>query len=68
MCIFHCPSGSSSVSAPVSFSAGLTLFPFFEKAGFIPFNKVLVNDGSHYDSKTGAVIRTCIYTFLLYTA
>ncbi|XP_062849172.1 EMILIN-2 [Trichomycterus rosablanca] len=49
----HFLPGSSIVSAPVSFSAGLTLFPFFEKASFIPFNKVLVNDGSHYDPNTG---------------
>uniref|UniRef100_A0A3B3VIZ1 Elastin microfibril interfacer 2 n=1 Tax=Poecilia latipinna TaxID=48699 RepID=A0A3B3VIZ1_9TELE len=37
----------------VSFSAGLTLPTFQEEAGIIRFNKVLVNDGGHYDPHTG---------------
>ncbi|KAM3593633.1 uncharacterized protein V6R79_017617 [Siganus canaliculatus] len=36
----------------VSFSAGLTL-PLQGEAGIIRFNKVLVNDGGHYDDLTG---------------
>lgn len=36
----------------VSFSAGLTL-PHFQEVGIIRFNKVLVNDGGHYDPQTG---------------
>ncbi|XP_039982887.1 EMILIN-2 [Xiphias gladius] len=37
----------------VSFSAGLTLLPFRGEVGIIRFNKVLVNDGGHYDPNTG---------------
>ncbi|XP_034026829.1 EMILIN-2 [Thalassophryne amazonica] len=37
----------------VSFSAGLTLLPFHGDVGIIRFNKVLLNDGGHYDSHTG---------------
>ncbi|XP_035511543.1 EMILIN-2 [Morone saxatilis] len=37
----------------VSFSAGLTLTPFQGQIGIIRFNKVLVNDGEHYDTNTG---------------
>ncbi|XP_044195412.1 EMILIN-2 [Thunnus albacares] len=37
----------------VSFSAGLTLPPFHGEVGIIRFNKVLVNDGGHYDPTTG---------------
>ncbi|XP_029313595.1 EMILIN-2 [Cottoperca gobio] len=37
----------------VSFSAGLTLPPFQGEIGIIRFNKVLVNDGEHYDAHTG---------------
>lgn len=37
----------------MSFSAGLTL-PLSEgDMGIIRFNKVLVNDGGHYDAHTG---------------
>uniref|UniRef100_A0A3Q3LEY1 Elastin microfibril interfacer 2b n=1 Tax=Mastacembelus armatus TaxID=205130 RepID=A0A3Q3LEY1_9TELE len=36
-----------------SFSAGLTLAPFQGEAGIIIFNKVLVNDGQHYNPHTG---------------
>lgn len=37
----------------VSFSAGLNLLPFPGEVGVIRFNKVLVNDGGHYDPHTG---------------
>ncbi|XP_071271458.1 EMILIN-2-like [Salvelinus alpinus] len=37
----------------VSFSAGLNLLPFPGEVGIIRFNKVLVNDGGHYDPHTG---------------
>ncbi|XP_056155737.1 LOW QUALITY PROTEIN: EMILIN-2 [Lampris incognitus] len=37
----------------VSFSAGLNLLPFPGEVGIIRFNKVLVNDGGHYDPRTG---------------
>ncbi|KAF7669969.1 hypothetical protein LDENG_00105590 [Lucifuga dentata] len=37
----------------VSFSAGLTLLPFHGDIGIIRFNKVLLNDGGHYDPHTG---------------
>ncbi|XP_017327849.1 EMILIN-2 [Ictalurus punctatus] len=47
----HILSGPSS--APVSFSAGLTLFPFSEEVGIIRFDRVLLNDGGHYNPHTG---------------
>lgn len=37
----------------MSFSAGLTLPTGHGEAGIIRFNKVLVNDGGHYDPNTG---------------
>uniref|UniRef100_A0A3Q3K2N0 Uncharacterized protein n=1 Tax=Monopterus albus TaxID=43700 RepID=A0A3Q3K2N0_MONAL len=37
----------------VSFSAGLTHLPIQGEGGIIRFNKVLVNDGQHYDPHTG---------------
>uniref|UniRef100_A0A8C8FGG4 EMILIN-2 n=1 Tax=Oncorhynchus tshawytscha TaxID=74940 RepID=A0A8C8FGG4_ONCTS len=37
----------------VSFSAGLNRLPFPGEVGIIRFNKVLVNDGGHYDPHTG---------------
>ncbi|KAK2859598.1 hypothetical protein Q5P01_004218 [Channa striata] len=37
----------------VSFSAGLTLLPFQGEVGIIRFDKVLINDGGHYDPHTG---------------
>ncbi|XP_069552438.1 EMILIN-2 [Brachyistius frenatus] len=37
----------------VSFSAGLTLQPFQGDVGIIRFDKVLVNDGGHYNPHTG---------------
>ena len=45
----------------VSFSAGLTLPPFQGEVGIIRFNKVLVNDGGHYDPYTGIF---CIYVHM----
>ncbi|XP_026217684.1 EMILIN-2 isoform X2 [Anabas testudineus] len=52
----HRPSPQKPVMAPdekVAFSAGLTLLPFQGEVGIIRFNKVLVNDGGHYDPHTG---------------
>ncbi|KAL7879997.1 hypothetical protein SRHO_G00022510 [Serrasalmus rhombeus] len=49
----HILSGHKSISAPVSFSAGLTLLPFSGDVGIIRFNHVLLNDGGHYDPLTG---------------
>nr|XP_055073223.1 EMILIN-2 isoform X1 [Misgurnus anguillicaudatus] len=40
----------------VSFSAGLTLLPFPGEIATIRFNNVLLNDGGHYDPKTGVFI------------
>ncbi|KAM4606087.1 EMILIN-2 [Polymixia lowei] len=37
----------------VSFSAGLNHLPFPGEVGIILFDKVLVNDGGHYDRRTG---------------
>ncbi|XP_029979149.1 EMILIN-2-like [Sphaeramia orbicularis] len=47
------PQNPSSQKGEVSFSAGLTLQPFQGHIGIIRFNKVLVNDGGHYDPRTG---------------
>ncbi|KAM9827310.1 EMILIN-2 [Neosynchiropus ocellatus] len=52
------PAGASSgqrmiTAEKVTFSAGLTLTPFPGDVGIVVFNKVLVNDGGHYDPKTG---------------
>ncbi|XP_053716641.1 EMILIN-2 isoform X1 [Synchiropus splendidus] len=44
---------SASSAEKVTFSAGLTLTPFPGDVGIVIFNKVLVNDGGHYDPKTG---------------
>ncbi|XP_055490176.1 EMILIN-2-like [Leucoraja erinacea] len=41
------------VQKHVAFSVGLTRKPFVGDAGIIRFNKVLVNDGYHYNSNTG---------------
>uniref|UniRef100_UPI0037E91C5F EMILIN-2 n=1 Tax=Semicossyphus pulcher TaxID=241346 RepID=UPI0037E91C5F len=52
----HTPSPQKPAPASgeaVSFSAGLTLLPFPGEIGIIRFNKVLVNDGGHYDAQTG---------------
>ncbi|XP_070784561.1 EMILIN-2 [Enoplosus armatus] len=52
----HRPSPHKPAAAPgetVSFSAGLTLAPFQGEMGIIRFDKVLVNDGGHYDAHTG---------------
>ncbi|KAJ8378859.1 hypothetical protein AAFF_G00233610 [Aldrovandia affinis] len=45
--------GDSVVSEPFSFSAGLTTVPSPWHMGVIRFNKVLVNDGEHYNPQTG---------------
>lgn len=47
MFIFLCP------GEKVAFSAGLTLPPFQGEVGIVRFNKVLINDGGHYDAHTG---------------
>ncbi|KAG9348002.1 hypothetical protein JZ751_004021 [Albula glossodonta] len=45
--------GEQMVAEPFSFSAGITVLPFSGETGVIRFNKVLVNDGGHYDPHTG---------------
>ncbi|XP_029001671.1 EMILIN-2 isoform X2 [Betta splendens] len=42
-----------AASEKAAFSAGLSLLPFKEEVGIIRFNKVLLNDGGHYDTQTG---------------
>ncbi|XP_069777843.1 EMILIN-2-like isoform X2 [Narcine bancroftii] len=42
-----------AVPKHVAFSVGLTEKPFVGNAGIIRFNKVLVNDGHHYNTNTG---------------
>ncbi|TMS09038.1 EMILIN-2 [Larimichthys crocea] len=52
----HRPSPQKPAKASgetVSFSAGLTLPSFQGEIGIIRFNKVLVNDGGHYNAHTG---------------
>ncbi|XP_035804598.2 EMILIN-2 isoform X2 [Amphiprion ocellaris] len=52
----HRPPPQKPVTASgekVSFSAGLTLPPFQGDVGIVRFNKVLINDGGHYDPHTG---------------
>ncbi|XP_059835581.1 EMILIN-2-like [Hypanus sabinus] len=44
---------STVVPKHVAFSVGLTKKPFMGNAGIIRFDKVLVNDGHHYDTNTG---------------
>ncbi|XP_059199743.1 EMILIN-2 [Centropristis striata] len=44
---------SSAFADPFSFSAGLTQQPLSGDFGFIRFNRVLVNDGAHYNPHTG---------------
>ncbi|XP_071402115.1 EMILIN-2 [Centroberyx affinis] len=44
---------SSALADPFSFSAGLTQQPFSGDFGVIRFNRVLVNDGGHYNPQTG---------------
>lgn len=44
---------SSAFADPFSFSAGLTQQPLYGDFGFIRFNRVLVNDGGHYNPHTG---------------
>uniref|UniRef100_A0A8D2JD78 EMILIN-2 n=1 Tax=Varanus komodoensis TaxID=61221 RepID=A0A8D2JD78_VARKO len=43
----------ATVTSLVSFSAGLTQRPFPNGVGVVHFNKVLVNDGNHYNPSTG---------------
>ncbi|XP_062986668.1 EMILIN-2 [Elgaria multicarinata webbii] len=43
----------ASITSLVSFSAGLTRKPFPDNVGVVHFNKVLVNDGNHYNPNTG---------------
>ncbi|KAI3374799.1 hypothetical protein L3Q82_021356, partial [Scortum barcoo] len=43
---------SSAFADPFSFSAGLTQQPRFGDLGVIRFNRVLVNDGGHYNQHT----------------
>ncbi|XP_041045702.1 EMILIN-2-like [Carcharodon carcharias] len=52
---FGAPGTSENKAARkhVSFSVGLTKKPFIGNAGIIRFNKVLVNDGHHYNTNTG---------------
>ncbi|MBN3275423.1 EMIL2 protein, partial [Polyodon spathula] len=47
------PVSSFDIAEPFSFSAGLTRKPFPGDVGVIRFNKVLVNDGGHYNPQTG---------------
>uniref|UniRef100_A0A8C9X276 Elastin microfibril interfacer 2 n=1 Tax=Sander lucioperca TaxID=283035 RepID=A0A8C9X276_SANLU len=44
---------NSAFADPFSFSAGLTQQPLSGDFGFIRFNRVLVNDGGHYNPHTG---------------
>nr|XP_033507401.1 EMILIN-2 [Epinephelus lanceolatus] len=44
---------SGAFADPFSFSAGLTQQPLSGDFGFICFNRVLVNDGGHYNPHTG---------------
>ncbi|KAF7661891.1 hypothetical protein LDENG_00250710 [Lucifuga dentata] len=44
---------NSAFADPFSFSAGLTQQPFSGDYGIIRFNRVLVNDGGHYNPHTG---------------
>ncbi|XP_042353415.1 EMILIN-2 [Plectropomus leopardus] len=44
---------NSAFADPFSFSAGLTQQPLSGDFGFIRFNRVLVNDGAHYNPHTG---------------
>ncbi|KAA0723881.1 EMILIN-2 Elastin microfibril interface-located protein 2 [Triplophysa tibetana] len=46
-------SGEVRAMTRVSFSAGLTLLQFSGEIAIIRFNNVLLNDGGHYDPKTG---------------
>lgn len=47
------PADSSALADPFSFSAGFTQQPLSGDFGFIRFNRVLVNDGGHYNPHTG---------------
>uniref|UniRef100_H3AZI4 Elastin microfibril interfacer 2 n=1 Tax=Latimeria chalumnae TaxID=7897 RepID=H3AZI4_LATCH len=45
--------GSITALKPVSFSVGLTEKPFSGNTGVILFDKIMVNDGNHYNPHTG---------------
>ncbi|XP_037312183.2 EMILIN-2 [Pungitius pungitius] len=49
----HRPSSQAASGETPSFSAGLTLPPPQGRLGIVRFDKVLVNDGGHYDANTG---------------
>ncbi|XP_075441382.1 EMILIN-2 [Ascaphus truei] len=51
--VFSESQGVTTIAALVSFSAGLTQRPVPYEVGGINFNKVLVNDGEHYNPLTG---------------
>uniref|UniRef100_A0A8C8LXP5 EMILIN-2 n=1 Tax=Oncorhynchus tshawytscha TaxID=74940 RepID=A0A8C8LXP5_ONCTS len=51
--LHHLTTSPENTGERVSFSAGLNLLPFPGEVGIIRFNKVLVNDGGHYDPHTG---------------
>uniref|UniRef100_A0A8C7KIZ9 Elastin microfibril interfacer 2 n=1 Tax=Oncorhynchus kisutch TaxID=8019 RepID=A0A8C7KIZ9_ONCKI len=51
--LHHLTTSPENTGERVSFSAGLNLLPFPGEVGIIRFNKVLVNDGEHYDPHTG---------------
>ncbi|XP_053570930.1 EMILIN-2 [Bombina bombina] len=51
--IFSESLGATATTSLVSFSAGLTQLPDHFDVGIIHFNKVLVNDGDHYNPLTG---------------
>ncbi|XP_020387697.2 EMILIN-3 [Rhincodon typus] len=46
-------SGFPSFAKHVTFSVGLTEKPFPADNGVVRFNKILINDGSHYEPRTG---------------
>ena len=52
---------NSAFADPFSFSAGLTLQAFSGDFGIIRFNRVLVNDGGHYNPLTG-ILNTSTHT------
>ena len=53
--VFHVPVSdfNSAFADPFSFSAGLTQQSPAGDFGVIRFNRILVNDGGHYNSHTG---------------
>ncbi|MGH0176981.1 UNVERIFIED_CONTAM: hypothetical protein FKN15_074241 [Acipenser sinensis] len=59
------PGSSFDMAEPFSFSAGLTQKPFPGDVGVIRFNKVLVNDGGHYNPRTGILTAPCRGRYLI---